>query len=105
MERVCAHICFSTDMALPRTGQGNVSELWRLVAMAPADELRSVVEGTVAQPFLEEGNVQMFGSMTKTEPSPARSASTARCAQMVVLPLPLFWELIMLVCMLTCFGV
>ena len=41
----------------------NVAELWRLLAVAPAEELRSVVAGTAAQPFLDPDNARMFGSI------------------------------------------
>jgi len=41
----------------------NLSELWRLLAMAPNDELRVLVAGTSAQPFLEAENARMFGSI------------------------------------------
>jgi len=45
------------------TGQRDVGELWRLIAIAPSDELRVVVAGTPAQPFLEPDNARMFGSI------------------------------------------
>jgi type IV secretory pathway TraG/TraD family ATPase VirD4 len=38
-------------------------ELHRLVATAPSDELRLLLGGTPAQPFLEPGNERMFGSI------------------------------------------
>ena len=41
----------------------NVAELYRLISIAPADELRLLVAGTPAQPFLESGNERMFGSV------------------------------------------
>jgi len=41
----------------------NVAELWRLLAVAPAEELRSVVADTAAQPFLDPDNARMFGSI------------------------------------------
>ncbi len=41
----------------------NVAELWRLVAVAPSEELRSVVADTAAQPFLDPDNARMFGSI------------------------------------------
>jgi type IV secretory pathway TraG/TraD family ATPase VirD4 len=41
----------------------NVGELWRLLAVAPAEELRSVVADTAAQPFLDPDNARMFGSI------------------------------------------
>lgn len=39
------------------------AELWRLLAMASVDELRSAVAGTPAQPFLDADNARMFGSI------------------------------------------
>jgi len=41
----------------------NPRELYRLVSMAPAEELRILVESTPAQPFLASGNERMFGSL------------------------------------------
>ena len=38
-------------------------ELWRLLAVAPSEELRPVVAGTPAQPFLDPENARMFGSI------------------------------------------
>jgi type IV secretory pathway TraG/TraD family ATPase VirD4 len=40
-----------------------VSELYRLITMAPTEELKLLVAHTPAQPFLEEGNERMFGSI------------------------------------------
>lgn len=45
------------------SGRHDVGELWRLLAVAPSDELRVVVAGTPAQPFLEPDNARMFGSI------------------------------------------
>ncbi len=39
------------------------SELWRLLAVASTAELRALVAGTPAQPFLEPENARMFGSI------------------------------------------
>jgi type IV secretory pathway TraG/TraD family ATPase VirD4 len=47
----------------PRTGTGGVDELWRLLTMATSEELRPVVAGTPAQPFLEPENARMFSSI------------------------------------------
>ncbi len=41
----------------------SIPELWRLVAIAPSEELRGVVGGTPAQPFLDTENSRMFGSI------------------------------------------
>jgi len=38
-------------------------EIFRLVTMASRDELRLLLAGTMAGPFLEEGNEKMFGSV------------------------------------------
>ena len=47
------HVCGRTDMA----------NLWRLLAMAPVDELRPILAGSPAQPFLDPDNARMFGSI------------------------------------------
>lgn len=44
-------------------GMRDVGELFRLISMAPVAELRALVNGTPAQPFLEEHNVRMFDSI------------------------------------------
>lgn len=44
-------------------GRGNLTELWRLLAMAAPDELRPLVAGSPAQAFLESDNGRMFGSI------------------------------------------
>jgi len=44
-------------------GQRDPAELWRLLAVAESDELRAIVTGTPAQPFLEPDNTRMFGSI------------------------------------------
>jgi type IV secretory pathway TraG/TraD family ATPase VirD4 len=41
----------------------NCGELWRVLAVAPSEELRVVVADTPAQPFLEPENARMFGSI------------------------------------------
>jgi type IV secretory pathway TraG/TraD family ATPase VirD4 len=41
----------------------NASDLWRLLMVASADELRPIVAGTPAQPFLDPDNARMFGSI------------------------------------------
>jgi type IV secretory pathway TraG/TraD family ATPase VirD4 len=43
--------------------QCDSAELWRLIAIASSDELRPVIAGTPAQPFLEPDNARMFGSI------------------------------------------
>ncbi|MFZ1098678.1 MAG: type IV secretion system DNA-binding domain-containing protein, partial [Steroidobacteraceae bacterium] len=44
-------------------GERNPAELWRLVTSASYAELRPIVAGTPAQPFLEPENARMFGSI------------------------------------------
>ena len=41
-------------------GRRDAAELWRLIAIAGNDELRELVAGTPAQPFLEPDNTRMF---------------------------------------------
>ncbi|HEV2702717.1 MAG TPA: type IV secretion system DNA-binding domain-containing protein [Steroidobacteraceae bacterium] len=38
-------------------------ELWRLIAVAGVEELRPLLAGTPAQPFLDRDNARMFGSL------------------------------------------
>jgi hypothetical protein len=45
------------------SGAADPGNLWRLLMAASADELRPVVAGTPAQPFLDPDNVRMFGSI------------------------------------------
>jgi type IV secretory pathway TraG/TraD family ATPase VirD4 len=44
-------------------GLRNVAELWRLLTAASMEELRPIVDGTPAQPFLDPDNARMFGSI------------------------------------------
>lgn len=44
-------------------GVTDVEELYRLLVVADADELRGLVRGTPAQPFLDEHNSRMFDSI------------------------------------------
>lgn len=44
-------------------GVDDVGELHRLLAFAPPRELRALLAGTAAQPFLDEDNVRMFDSI------------------------------------------
>lgn len=53
------------------TGRRDAAELWRLIAMAPSAELRVMVAGTPAQPFLEPENARMFGSIRSVAGSAA----------------------------------
>ena len=44
-------------------GCQDASELWRLLTVASSSELRALVAGSPAQPFLEAENARMFGSI------------------------------------------
>src|SRR5207244_5665200 len=44
------------------SGRRDSGELWRLLTVAPSVELRPLVAGSAAQPFLEPENARMFGS-------------------------------------------
>jgi type IV secretory pathway TraG/TraD family ATPase VirD4 len=46
-----------------RATRPDCKELWRLLSEASADELRLVVAGTAAQPFLDPENARMLGSI------------------------------------------
>ncbi len=46
-----------------RRANCELGELWRLLAIAANDELRPLVAGTPAQPFLDPENARMFGSI------------------------------------------
>jgi type IV secretory pathway TraG/TraD family ATPase VirD4 len=48
---------------LHAAGVHRCAELYRLLAVAPHEELRHLVGGTAAQPFLEPENARMFGSI------------------------------------------
>ena len=59
-----ARTFFSAVTAQARAaGTSDVSELYRLLVMAGTAELRTLVAGTPAQPFLEEHNGRMFDSI------------------------------------------
>jgi type IV secretory pathway TraG/TraD family ATPase VirD4 len=45
------------------SGAAAAGDLWRLLMVASADELRPIVAGTPAQPFLDPDNARMFGSI------------------------------------------
>ncbi len=46
-----------------QAGVRNVEELYRLLVVADSSELRQLVRGTPAQPFLDEHNARMFDSI------------------------------------------
>ena len=45
------------------SGERDPAELWRLLTVAASNELRPMVAGTPAQPFVEPENARMFGSI------------------------------------------
>jgi type IV secretory pathway TraG/TraD family ATPase VirD4 len=45
------------------SNRADCAELWRLMSEASPEELRPVVAGTPAQPFLDPDNARMFGSI------------------------------------------
>jgi len=53
------------------SGRHDPSELWRLLTVADATELRALVAGSPAQPFLEPENARMFGSLRSVAGSAA----------------------------------
>src|SRR6516225_11524393 len=53
------------------SGWNDPSELWRLLTVATSSELRGLVAGSPAQPFLEPENARMFGSIRSVAGSAA----------------------------------
>src|SRR5207247_1562581 len=53
------------------SGRRDSGELWRLLTVAPTVELRPLVAGSPAQPFLEPENARMFGSIRSVAGSAA----------------------------------
>jgi type IV secretory pathway TraG/TraD family ATPase VirD4 len=51
----------------------DLAEVWRLISVSDADELREILAGSAAQPFLAEGATKMFHSIRGTA-SPALAA-------------------------------
>jgi type IV secretory pathway TraG/TraD family ATPase VirD4 len=62
----------STARQLHQAGVTDLGQLYRMLTMAPAEELRILLDGTPARPFLDEGNERMFGSI--------RSVTSVACA-------------------------
>jgi type IV secretory pathway TraG/TraD family ATPase VirD4 len=56
-------------------GVRDSAELYRLLASAPLEELRLLLEGTPAQPFVAAGNDKMFGSVRSVTTSALASLS------------------------------
>jgi type IV secretory pathway TraG/TraD family ATPase VirD4 len=52
-------------------GERDPRRLWQLLAIATSNELRPIVAGTPAQPFLEPENARMFGSIRSVAASAA----------------------------------
>jgi type IV secretory pathway TraG/TraD family ATPase VirD4 len=50
-------------------GVRNGAELYRLLTAAPLEELRFLLEGTAAEPFVAAGNERMFGSIRSVSTS------------------------------------
>ena len=62
--RTYARVFFSAILRqMHDCGRHDVEELYRLVAIAPREELKTLVQGTPAQPYLEDANARMFGSI------------------------------------------
>jgi type IV secretory pathway TraG/TraD family ATPase VirD4 len=55
-----------------KAGGRNAAELYRLLTSAPTEELRQLLPGTPAGPFLEAGNERMFGSVRSVTSSAVR---------------------------------
>ena len=59
---------------------GSNAELWRLLAVASSRELRPLVAGTPAQPFLEPDNARMLGSIRSVAASAASALQYLKVA-------------------------
>lgn len=66
-------------------GIDDVGELYRLLVVAEAEELRTLVRGTPAQPFLDEANSRMFDSIRSV--TSASVGSLEHVAQQKAAPL------------------
>ncbi|MGH8326021.1 MAG: type IV secretion system DNA-binding domain-containing protein, partial [Steroidobacteraceae bacterium] len=55
-----------------RGAMRDVGELHRILTRAPVEELRMLLAGTAAEPFLEAGNERMFGSVRSVTSSAVR---------------------------------
>ena len=60
-------------------GRRDVADLWRLLTVASADELRPIVAGTPAQPFLDPDNARMFGSIRSVTGSAIAALEYIQC--------------------------
>jgi type IV secretory pathway TraG/TraD family ATPase VirD4 len=65
-DRIWQHYAQTFLAAVMRQAHGSgvraTTELYRLLVSAPIEELRMMLEGTAAQPFVTAGNDRMFGS-------------------------------------------
>src|SRR5271167_2212409 len=61
------------------SGRRDVADLWRLLTAASADELRLIVAGTPAQPFLDPDNGRMFGSIRSVTGSAMAALEYIQC--------------------------
>jgi type IV secretory pathway TraG/TraD family ATPase VirD4 len=61
------------------SGRHDVAELWRLIAIAGTDELRRMVAGTSAQPFLDPENARMFASIRSVTASAVAALEYLQC--------------------------
>lgn len=62
--RQYAQVFFSSVLRrLHEQGDNRVGELYRMLTVAPVEELKILLDGTPARPFLDEGNERMFGSI------------------------------------------
>jgi type IV secretory pathway TraG/TraD family ATPase VirD4 len=57
---------------LHSAGRADLAELYRVLTRAPHEELRVLLAGTAAEPFLETGNERMFGSVRSVASSAVR---------------------------------
>ena len=60
-------------------GRHDVADLWRLLTVASADELRPMIAGTPAQPFLDPDNSRMFGSIRSVTGSAIAAFEYIQC--------------------------
>jgi hypothetical protein len=71
--RQYAQVFFSSVLRrLHEREEEDLGELYRLLTIASVEELKVLLEGTPARPFLDEGNERMFGSI--------RSVTAVACA-------------------------
>ncbi|HVO47931.1 MAG TPA: type IV secretion system DNA-binding domain-containing protein [Steroidobacteraceae bacterium] len=64
-----------------KAGARNDAELYRLVTTTPIQELRIMLSGTSAAPFVQEGNDRMFGSIRSVAASTVQALQYATIQQ------------------------